>query len=60
MMAEVAGSRTNRSQNGPFGYSRTELKDIGHQGNLWSPENSKLVLESIETYLKTECGPNGL
>ena len=36
------------------------LKNMGHQGNLWSPENFHDVLTSVETYLSTECGPGGI
>jgi dipeptidyl aminopeptidase/acylaminoacyl peptidase len=37
-----------------------ELPDMGHQYVLWSPANHKAVLETIENYLKTDCGPGGL
>lgn len=37
-----------------------ELPDMGHQYNLWSPDNSKTVLETIEGWLKNDCGPGGL
>jgi pimeloyl-ACP methyl ester carboxylesterase len=37
-----------------------ELADMGHQGNLWSPQNFHDVLTSVEDFLATDCGPGGI
>lgn len=37
-----------------------KLKDMGHQYNRWGPGDIEKVLEAVETYLKTDCGPGGL
>jgi dipeptidyl aminopeptidase/acylaminoacyl peptidase len=37
-----------------------ELPDMGHTINTWSPDNAKTVLETIEGWLKNDCGPGGL
>jgi len=37
-----------------------ELADMGHTINTWSPDNAKTVLETIEGWLKNDCGPGGL
>ncbi|MDO9337727.1 MAG: prolyl oligopeptidase family serine peptidase [Caulobacter sp.] len=37
-----------------------KLKDMGHQSNLWMPGQAAEVLEAVESYLRTECGPGGL
>jgi dipeptidyl aminopeptidase/acylaminoacyl peptidase len=47
-----------RGQGKPVKY--VELKDMGHQGNFWSPENTRISLAVIEDFLKTDCGPGGL
>ncbi len=41
-------------------YKLVEIPDMGHQGNLWKPGDLKLVLETIEQFLKTDCKPGGL
>jgi acetyl esterase/lipase len=37
-----------------------EIKDAGHQLITMTPAMLELQLVEIESYLKTECGPNGL
>lgn len=37
-----------------------ELQDMGHQINLWSPQNFHDVLNGVDTFLKTDCGPGGI
>ena len=37
-----------------------ELADMGHQANLWSPQNFHDVLTSIDDFLATGCGPGGI
>ena len=37
-----------------------ELKDMGHQINLWSPENFHDVLTTVDSFLATDCGPGGI
>ena len=41
-------------------YKFVELPDMGHQYVLWRPDNHVQILEMIEQYLKTDCGPGGL
>ena len=36
------------------------MKDMGHQGVLWSPENHRESLEAIDDFLRNDCGPGGL
>lgn len=36
------------------------LPDMEHTMNTWTPENTEAILTSIEEFLKTSCGPNGL
>ena len=36
------------------------LPDMEHTGNTWTPANIEAVLTSVESYLRTECGPGGL
>lgn len=36
------------------------LPDMEHTMNTWTPENTELILTSIEDFLKTSCGPGGL
>jgi hypothetical protein len=31
-----------------------------HTMNTWTPENTEAILTSIETFLQTSCGPDGL
>ena len=37
-----------------------ELADMGHQANLWSPQNFHDVLTTIDDFLATACGPGGI
>ncbi|MGN6423614.1 MAG: alpha/beta hydrolase family protein [Asticcacaulis sp.] len=37
-----------------------ELQDMGHQINLWSPQNFHDVLTGVETFLAKDCGPGGI
>ena len=37
-----------------------ELQDMGHQGNLWSPQNFHDVLTGVENFLAKDCGPGGI
>jgi len=37
-----------------------ELADMGHQANLWSPQNFHDVLTTIDDFLATGCGPGGI
>ncbi len=37
-----------------------ELADMGHQINLWSPQNFHDVLTTVESFLATDCGPGGI
>jgi dipeptidyl aminopeptidase/acylaminoacyl peptidase len=37
-----------------------ELPDMGHQFITWTPDNTKVVLETVEGWLKNDCGPGGL
>jgi dipeptidyl aminopeptidase/acylaminoacyl peptidase len=41
-------------------YKYIELPDMGHQFIFWSPDNQRQVLDAIDAYLKTDCGPGGL
>jgi dipeptidyl aminopeptidase/acylaminoacyl peptidase len=41
-------------------YKLLELPDMGHTYNTWSPENAKIVLSTVENWLKNDCGPGGL
>ena len=36
------------------------LPDMEHTMNTWTPANIELVLTSIETFLKDDCGPGGI
>lgn len=36
------------------------LPNMEHTMNTWTPENTELILTSIEEFVKTSCGPNGL
>lgn len=36
------------------------LPNMEHTGNTWTPENTALVLTSVEDFLKKDCGPGGL
>lgn len=36
------------------------LPDMEHTMNTWTPENTEAILTSIEDFLKTSCGPDGL
>lgn len=36
------------------------LPNMEHTMNTWTPENTELILTSIEDFLKTSCGPGGL
>lgn len=36
------------------------LPNMEHTMNTWTPENTEAILTSIEEFLKTSCGPNGL
>ncbi|MEE2921070.1 MAG: prolyl oligopeptidase family serine peptidase, partial [Pseudomonadota bacterium] len=36
------------------------LKDMGHQLNLWTPDNHRDSLKAIEDFLENDCGPGGL
>ena len=35
------------------------LKDMGHQGILWTPDNTRESLEAIGSFLSNECGLGG-
>jgi dipeptidyl aminopeptidase/acylaminoacyl peptidase len=37
-----------------------ELPDMGHQINLWSPQNFHDVLTKVEDFLANDCGPGGI
>ncbi len=37
-----------------------ELADMGHEANLWSPQNFHDVLTAIDDFLATGCGPGGI
>ncbi|HEY8572213.1 alpha/beta hydrolase family protein [Phenylobacterium sp.] len=41
-------------------YKLVELPDMGHTYNTWSPDNAKVVLTTVENWLKNDCGPGGL
>jgi len=41
-------------------YKYLEIKDMGHQYNLMTPDMLETQLVEIEKYLKTDCGPGGL
>jgi dipeptidyl aminopeptidase/acylaminoacyl peptidase len=41
-------------------YKYVEIPDMGHQGVLWTPADQKLILETIDNFLKTDCKPGGL
>lgn len=47
-----------KSAGKPFKF--VELPDMGHQYVLWRPDNHVQILQMIEQYLKTDCGPGGL
>lgn len=36
------------------------LPDMEHTINTWTPDNTEAILTSIEEFLKSSCGPNGL
>jgi dipeptidyl aminopeptidase/acylaminoacyl peptidase len=61
-IVEVKQSRemTGRLKSSGKPYKYLELADMGHTYNTWEPKHSKQVLEAIESYLKTDCGPGGL
>lgn len=37
-----------------------EIPDMGHQYSTWGPGDGATVLNAIDSYLRTECGPGGL
>jgi dipeptidyl aminopeptidase/acylaminoacyl peptidase len=41
-------------------YKYLELPDMGHTINTWTPENGRVVLTTVENWLKNDCGPGGL
>lgn len=41
-------------------YKYLELPDMGHSFGTWNTDSGKIVLESVENYLKNDCGPGGL
>ncbi|MFZ5670571.1 MAG: alpha/beta hydrolase family protein [Pseudomonadota bacterium] len=41
-------------------YKFLPIKDMGHQYIVWEPGQAEQVLEAIDAYLRTECGPGGL
>ncbi len=40
--------------------SITIFPDMEHTLNTWTPTNVETMLTSVESYLRTECGPGGL
>lgn len=47
-----------RSSGKPFKY--LELKDMGHQYDKWTPQDTEKVLLEVESFLNKECKPGGL
>jgi dipeptidyl aminopeptidase/acylaminoacyl peptidase len=41
-------------------YKFLPIKDMGHQSNRWEAGQAAQVLDAIDAYLRTECGPGGL
>lgn len=41
-------------------YKYVEIPDMGHQYTTWGPHDGKVVLETVEGWLKNDCGPGGL
>jgi dipeptidyl aminopeptidase/acylaminoacyl peptidase len=41
-------------------YKFVEIPDMGHQFVLWTPQDHKLILETIDNFLRTDCKPGGL
>ncbi len=37
-------------------YRYVEIPDMGHQINLWSPQNKRDILLAVDDFLKTDCG----
>lgn len=37
-----------------------ELDGMGHQGDLWYPDHTRISFAAMEEFLNTHCGPGGL